>query len=88
MVYSDVYRFNRHFLCAVIVSFCAIFSASSHAVCADMFDHKMRQLHSQNQIDICQLVDQKPVLVINTASHCGFTRQFKGLEKLLSLIHI
>ena len=82
MVYSDVYRFNRHFLCAVIVSFCAIFSASSHAVCADMFDHKMRQLHSQNQIDICQLVDQKPVLVINTASHCGFTRQFKGLEKL------
>ena len=76
MVYSDFYRFNRHYLCAVIVSFCAL-RASSHAVCADMFDHKC-VMHSQNQIDICQLVDQKPVLVINTASHCGFTRQFKG----------
>ena len=82
MIYSDIYRFNRHFLCAVIGFFSAIHSISSYAVCADMFDHKMRQLHSQNQIDICQLVDQKPALVINTASHCGFTRQFKGLEKL------
>tara|TARA_Y100000766_G_scaffold281665_1_gene293566 strand:- start:610 stop:1176 length:567 start_codon:yes stop_codon:yes gene_type:complete len=82
MVYSDVHSFIRHFACAFVAFFTVFFSASSFAACASMFDHKMRQLHSQNQIDICQLVEQKPVLVINTASHCGFTRQFKGLEKL------
>ncbi|MAV75905.1 MAG: glutathione peroxidase [Actinobacteria bacterium TMED172] len=82
MVSTVFQSVNRYFVYAVIGFFNIVFSTSSFAVCAEIFDHKMRQLHSQNQIDICQLVDQKPALVINTASHCGFTRQFKGLEKL------
>lgn len=52
------------------------------AGCAAIFDHSMRQLHSQQQIDLCALTQGKPVLVVNTASHCGFTPQFKGLEAL------
>lgn len=60
-----------------------LFSANaSYAACADYLSNSMRQLHSQQQIDICQLVKDKPVLVVNTASHCGYTRQFKGLEAL------
>ena len=51
MVNVEIFRF-RPFLCAVICLLGTIFSAFSHAKCADMFDHKMRQLHSQNHIDI------------------------------------
>jgi len=50
--------------------------------CADIFNHKFRKLHSQKEIDLCALTANKTVLVVNTASHCGFTPQFEGLELL------
>ena len=50
--------------------------------CADIFKHSMRELHSSNVIDLCKLTQNKPTLVVNTASHCGFTGQFKSLEAL------
>jgi len=50
--------------------------------CADIFNHKFRKLHSQKEIDLCTLTSNKTVLVVNTASHCGFTPQFEGLEAL------
>ncbi|WP_246125127.1 glutathione peroxidase [Exilibacterium tricleocarpae] len=45
-----------------------------------MFDAEMRLLHSSKTVNLCDLVEGKPVLVVNTASHCGFTPQFKALE--------
>jgi glutathione peroxidase len=52
------------------------------ADCAPMFKHSMRRLHSQDTVDLCQLTRNKPVLLVNTASHCGYTKQFAGLETL------
>jgi glutathione peroxidase len=57
----------------------------SHAAadeCPAWVDHDFRQLHSSRVINLCQQISNKPVLVVNTASHCGFTYQFSGLEKL------
>lgn len=54
----------------------------SFAGCPQFFDNDMRKLHSQEQVNFCELQDGKPMLIINTASHCGYTKQFKGLEKL------
>ena len=58
-----------------------MFPVVAHA-CPDFYKQSMRELHSQKQVDLCALVDNKPTLVINTASHCGFTPQFEALEAL------
>lgn len=50
--------------------------------CLPMFQHKLRKLHSKEMVDVCKLVEDKVVMVVNTASNCGFTPQFEGLENL------
>ena len=50
--------------------------------CAGFLRHQVRLLHSERQLDLCKLTADKTVLIVNTASHCGFTPQFKALEAL------
>lgn len=57
-------------------------STAVAAACPAYLDHSMRKLHSKEQLNLCEVQAGKPMLVINTASHCGYTRQFKGLEAL------
>ena len=50
--------------------------------CPDYLNVEMRKLHSTEQINLCELTQGKPVLIVNTASNCGFTPQFEALEQL------
>ena len=50
--------------------------------CPEYLDHSMRKLHSSDQVNLCEVASGKPLLIVNTASHCGYTPQFKGLEAL------
>ncbi|MDH3279589.1 MAG: glutathione peroxidase [Gammaproteobacteria bacterium] len=52
------------------------------ADCPDYLDHEFRQLHSSKTVNLCAAFSGKPLLIVNTASFCGFTPQFKGLEAL------
>lgn len=63
-----------------------ILSASSLAVeqCPDVLKHVKRKLNSQETVNLCEAYNGKAVLFVNTASKCGFTPQFEGLEKLYS----
>jgi glutathione peroxidase len=69
---------------AILILLLGLTSVSALAKdnCADHFDVSMRQLHSKALINLCELTANKPVLVVNTASFCGYTNQFTGLEEL------
>ena len=59
-----------------------LLNKSQTSKCLPFLDQKIRKLHSKKDIDLCKLTAGKPVLVVNTASNCGFTPQFKSLEAL------
>lgn len=50
------------------------------ADCADFYNHQLTTLQGK-KVDLCAFQD-KPILVVNTASKCGFTPQFESLERL------
>ena len=52
------------------------------ASCAQWLDHDINRLNSSEVIDLCEEIGERPVLLVNTASYCGFTYQFTALESL------
>lgn len=64
-----------------IVAFFTLGASSMvNAECLPLYQHQFKTLQGQT-VDFCQYQD-KPILVVNTASKCGFTRQFEALEAL------
>jgi len=60
-------------------------AVSAHAAdCPDVLKHMKRKLNSQEVVNMCEAYQGKTILFVNTASKCGFTPQFEGLEKLYS----
>lgn len=58
------------------------FAQNESDSCPAIFQHKMKQLHSSKVLDLCEVSAGNPVLLVNTASHCGFTEQFGDLETI------
>ena len=55
--------------------------AASAASCPAVLKHTFKRLQDEAPQDLCQYAG-KVVLVVNTASYCGYTKQYEGLEKL------
>ena len=56
--------------------------AESILQCKGPLQGEHRLLRSEESVDLCELTQNKVTLVVNTASQCGYTGQFEGLEAL------
>lgn len=65
-----------------IVLLLTLASGMAGAACPDYFNVEMRELNSTQRHNLCQLTEGKVVLVVNTASYCGYSGQFRDLERL------
>jgi glutathione peroxidase len=50
--------------------------------CPAFLNHEFKKLHSSERVNLCEAFPGKPLLLVNTASHCGYTPQFAGLEAI------
>ena len=55
--------------------------ATAPAACPPLLKQTAKRLQDEKPQDLCQYAG-KVVLVVNTASYCGFTPQYQGLEAL------
>jgi glutathione peroxidase len=60
----------------------AVTSSTALACESDLLDHDFRKLASEEKVNLCDTYSGKVLLVVNTASKCGNTPQYDGLEKL------
>jgi glutathione peroxidase len=58
-----------------------VVAPAASAICPPLLKKSFRRLQDDAPQNLCQYAG-KVVLVVNTASYCGFTSQYEGLEKL------
>ncbi len=59
----------------------ALAEAAKPGACPAVLQHTVERLQDEKSQNLCQYAG-KVVLVVNTASFCGFTPQYKSLEEL------
>lgn len=64
---------------ALLMAFTGLAQAAD---CPELLQGSLPKLRAKESIDLCQRYAGKPLVVVNTASFCGFAPQFKGLEAL------
>jgi glutathione peroxidase len=77
---------NINYLYALIIFALLGLPAASQAAdqtqCPETLNYSKRSLAGQNNINLCKEYLGKVVVVVNTASKCGYTYQYDGLEAL------
>lgn len=67
---------------ALPVLMIAMSGAALAADCPALLQGELPKLRAKEDINLCERFAGKPMLVVNTASFCGFAPQFKSLEAL------
>ena len=76
-------RLHRLFLCIgiALASAPALAQTQAASSCPALLNHQFKRLQDDAPQNLCQYAG-KVTLVVNTASHCGYTSQYEGLEAL------
>jgi glutathione peroxidase len=73
---------NTSKMLKLMLSLLVLFPLKAYSDCPELLQFEAKKLHSSQQINFCERFKDKVLLVVNTASRCGFTPQFKELESL------
>ncbi len=66
----------------LIAIFLLITVSSTYACEHPLLDYSFKKLASNDAVNLCETYNDNVILVVNTASKCGNTPQYDGLEKL------
>lgn len=69
---------NRFLLIMLVV----LGPAQAAQACSELLDFERKRLASDERVKLYEAYQGKVVLVVNTASKCGYTYQYEGLEEL------
>lgn len=73
-------NFARTLLLGALV--CVVSPVSAAPACPAALAFEKRPLNGDTPVDLCERYLGKVVLIVNTASKCGYTYQYEGLENL------
>ena len=65
---------------SLVIALALVPAAAS--ACSELLQHAYRPLAGKEKVELCSLFEGKVLLVVNTASKCGFTPQYEALEAL------
>jgi len=74
-------NFSRSLAAAALVVTCSLALPATAQTCPVLLNHTFPKLQDDSPQNLCQYSGQV-ILVVNTASYCGFTPQYEGLEQL------
>lgn len=60
----------------------AMLFAGPAFACSALLDYEVRKLGDESKVHLCEAYEGKVIVVVNTASKCGYTDQYDSLEKL------
>jgi glutathione peroxidase len=84
MKYKQLFGLLISFFASTHVMAEPVKGAATENGCPAALDFTLRLLGSPDPVNLCEIYKGKVVVIVNTASKCGFTPQFEGLEKLYS----
>jgi glutathione peroxidase len=66
----------------VLVASTLMLTTFTSLACSDLLNREFRPLAGKESVNLCSQFEGKVLLVVNTASKCGFTPQYEALEAL------
>lgn len=67
---------------SLLLLYCNGLLASENKNCPETLNFKKEKLANEEIVDLCNEYKGKVVMIVNTASFCGFTKQYKSLESV------
>jgi len=83
-MYKQLFALAMSFFSAAQVMAEPVKGAATDNGCPAALNFSVRALGEDKPVNLCETYKGKVVIIVNTASKCGFTPQFEGLEKLYS----